>query len=224
LKDPLNLVITGVGGQGNILVSEILAKAASAVGLKVTVGESYGMSQRGGSVSSHIRISRKSLYGPIIPKGCADIIVAFEPVEAARAALELGSPRVKIIVNPRPVYPVDVQLGKCAYPEIGALLKKFKEISAQALTIESTELALQAGDPVVQNIVMVGALAGSGYLPIPHEIFRKVITKVVPQKALRINLDAYEMGFAKTAALTNETGSPGIPAACSHFEKRTVSS
>ncbi|MDD2444192.1 MAG: indolepyruvate oxidoreductase subunit beta [Desulfotomaculaceae bacterium] len=211
MKDPLNLAITGVGGQGNILVSEILAKAASAVGLKVTVGESYGMSQRGGSVSSHIRISRKSLYGPIIPKGCADIIVAFEPVEAARAALELGSPRVKIIVNPRPVYPVDVQMGKYNYPEIGALLNIFKEISAQALIIESTDLALQAGDPVVQNIVMVGALAGSGYLPIANEIFKKVITEVVPQKALRMNLNAYEMGFAKTNGLVNEAKSGVCP-------------
>lgn len=211
MKDPLNLAITGVGGQGNILVSEILAKAASAVGLKVTVGESYGMSQRGGSVSSHIRISRKSLYGPIIPKGCADIIVAFEPVEAARAALELGSPRVKIIVNPRPVYPVDVQMGKYNYPEIGALLKIFKEISAQALIIESTDLALKAGDPVVQNIVMVGALAGSGYLPIANEIFKKVITEVVPQKALRMNLNAYEMGFAKTNGLVNEAKSGVCP-------------
>jgi len=73
MRDPLNLVIAGVGGRGNILVSEILAKAAAAVGYKVTVGESYDMSQRGGSVTSHVRLSRKSLYGPIIPLGCADI-------------------------------------------------------------------------------------------------------------------------------------------------------
>lgn len=195
MKDPINLVITGVGGQGNILVSEILAKAASVEGFRVTVGESYGMSQRGGSVSSHIRLSRNCLYGPIIPAGHVDIIVAFEPVEAARIALALGSPKVKIIVNPRPVFPVHVLMGKCEYPEIGNLLKKIKEISAQTLIIESTVLAAQAGDPVVQNIIMVGALAGSGYLPILHETFEEIITKVVPQRALELNQLAFKIGF-----------------------------
>lgn len=195
MKDPINMVITGVGGQGNILVSEILAKAASVEGFRVTVGESYGMSQRGGSVSSHIRLSRNCLYGPIIPAGHVDIIVGFEPVEAARIALELGSPKVKIIVNPRPIYPVHVLMGKCVYPQITDLMEKIKGIAAQTLIIESTVLAAQAGDPVVQNIIMVGALAGSGFLPIPPETFEEVITRVVPQKALELNQSAFKIGF-----------------------------
>lgn len=195
MKEPLNIVIAGVGGQGNILVSGILAKAASLENLKVTVGESYGMSQRGGSVSSHIRLSRLTLYGPIIPAGCADVIVGFEPVEAARAALEFGSPSVKIILNPRPVYPVGVLMQKDTYPEIIDLIRKLEKISTQVLVIESTKLATQAGSPVVQNIVMVGALAGSGYLPIPKETFEQVINDVVPQKVLDLNQRAFKMGI-----------------------------
>jgi indolepyruvate ferredoxin oxidoreductase beta subunit len=195
LKEPLNVVIAGVGGQGNILFSEILAKAASVENFKVTVGESYGMSQRGGSVSSHVRLSREFLYGPIIPAGSADVIVGFEPVEAARAALEFGSPDVKIIVNPRPVYPVGVLMRKDIYPEIIGLIKKLKEISEQVVLIESTELATKAGNPVAQNIVMVGALAGSNYLPIAKEAFEEVIINVVPPKALELNQKAFLMGI-----------------------------
>ena len=195
MKDPMNLVIAGVGGQGNILVSEILAKAAAAVGYKVTVGESYGMSQRGGSVSSHIRLSRKLLYGPIVPAGSADVIVGFEPVEATRAALEFGSPGVKIIVNPRPVYPVGVLMGKDNYPDINILLREIKEISAQVVIIESTSIATQAGNPVVQNVVMVGALAGIGYTSIPKETFERIISLSVPEKNLDLNLKAFNLGY-----------------------------
>ena len=195
MRDPLNLVIAGVGGQGNIFVSEILAKAASAVGYKVTVGESYGMSQRGGSVTSHVRLSRKSLYGPIIPLGCADIIVGFEPVEAVRAAIEFGSPGVKIIVNPRPVYPVGVLMGKDNYPDIDVMLGKLKEISKQVFYIESTMLATKAGNPVMQNIVMIGALAGFNYMFIPKETFERIISQVVPEKVLELNKKAFLMGY-----------------------------
>jgi indolepyruvate ferredoxin oxidoreductase beta subunit len=116
-------------------------------------------------------------------------------VEAARIALELGSPKVKIIVNPLPVFPVHVLMGKCEYPQIEDLLEKIKGISAQTLIIESTVLAAQIGEPVVQNIIMVGALAGSGYLPIPHETFEEIIARVVPQKALELNQKAFKIGF-----------------------------
>ncbi|MDD4767919.1 MAG: indolepyruvate oxidoreductase subunit beta [Desulfotomaculaceae bacterium] len=195
MKDPMNLVVAGVGGQGNILISEILAKAAAAVGYKVTVGESYGMSQRGGSVTSHIRLSRKALYGPIIPAGCADVIIGFEPVETARAASDFGSHNVKIIVNPRPVYPVGVLMGKDNYPEIDILLGKLKDISEKVYYIESTAIASQAGNPVMQNIVMVGALAGFNHLFIPKDTFVRIICQVVPKKVLDLNKNAFNMGY-----------------------------
>lgn len=201
MKDPLNIVITGVGGQGNILVSEILAKAAAAEGFKVTVGESYGLSQRGGAVSSHIRLSQEFQYGAVIPAGHADIIVGFEPVEAARSAAALGHPGTKIILNPRPVYPVGVLTGGHAYPDPDELIKTLKDMSAEVLPIESSELAALAGDPVVQNIVMVGALAGSGYLPLSPATFTSVINAVVPERALEMNKQAFQLGFDAASAL-----------------------
>ncbi|TEB06051.1 indolepyruvate oxidoreductase subunit beta [Pelotomaculum schinkii] len=201
MKDPLNIVITGVGGQGNILVSEILAKAAAAEGFKVTVGESYGLSQRGGAVSSHIRLSQEFQYGAVIPAGHADIIVGFEPVEAARSAAALGHPGTKIILNPRPVYPVGVLTGGHAYPDPDELIKTLKDMSAQVLLIESSELAALAGDPVVQNIVMVGALAGSGYLPLSPATFTSVINTVVPERALEMNERAFQLGFDAACAI-----------------------
>ncbi len=201
MKDPMNLIISGVGGQGNILVSEILAKAAAAVGYKVTVGESYGMSQRGGSVSSHIRLSRKLLYGPIIPSGCAHVILGFEPVEAVRTALEFGSSDVKIIFNPRPVYPVGVLMGKDKYPAIDVLLNKLQDISAHVYCIESTNIASRAGNPVMQNIVMVGALAGFNHLYIPKETFIRIIGRVVPEKVLEPNIKAFNMGYVAAQEL-----------------------
>lgn len=194
MKDPLNIVIAGVGGQGNILVSEIVAKAAAAEGFKVTVGEAYGMSQRGGSVSSHIRLSREQIYGPVIPAGHADVIVGFEPVEAARAAVELGHPAVKIILNPRPVYPVGVLMGNHAYPDPEVLVATLSQLAGELLIVESTRLAAEAGDPIVQNIVMVGALAGSGYLPVPPDTFAKVMDQVVPEKSLELNRKAFQLG------------------------------
>jgi indolepyruvate ferredoxin oxidoreductase beta subunit len=205
MKDPLNIVVTGVGGQGNIMVSEILAKASAAEGFIVTVGESYGLAQRGGAVSSHIRLSREFQYGPVIPAGHADIIVGFEPLEAARAATALGHTEVKVIVNPRPVYPVGVLMGKHAYPDPDDLITDLKEMSAEVLTIESTALAAQAGDPVVQNIVMVGALAGSGFLPVPPETFISVINSVVPEKALEINERAFQLGFSAARGIKGLT-------------------
>ncbi len=203
MKDPMNLIISGVGGQGNILVSEILAKAAVAVGYKVTVGESYGMSQRGGSVSSHIRLSRKLLYGPIIPSGCAHVIIGFEPVEAARATLEFGSNDVNIIVNPRPVYPVGVLMGKDKYPAIDVLLNQLKDMSDHVYYIESTNIASRAGNPVMQNIVMVGALAGFNYLYIPKETFVRIIGQVVPERVLELNMKAFNMGYNAAQELSS---------------------
>jgi indolepyruvate ferredoxin oxidoreductase beta subunit len=153
------------------------------------------MSQRGGSVSSHVRLSRKSLYGPIIPLGCADIIIGFEPVEAVRAAMEFGSPGVKIIVNPRPVYPVGVLMGKDSYPDVDVLLSKLKAMSEQVYYIESTTLATKAGNPVMQNIVMIGALAGLNYMLIPKETFERTISQVIPEKVFELNKKAFQMGY-----------------------------
>lgn len=85
-KDPYNVIVTGVGGQGNVLASQLIGSVMVELGYKVTIGETYGASQRGGSVMSHLRISKNRQYGPLIPPKCADLVIALEPSEAARVS------------------------------------------------------------------------------------------------------------------------------------------
>ena len=117
IKDPLNIIICGVGGQGNILASELLAAALVEKGFNTTVGETYGVSQRGGSVMSHVRVSSLHQYGVLIPRGEADIIIGFEPIETLRVAREYGNKSTRIIFDTRPNYPLGVLVGEALYPD-----------------------------------------------------------------------------------------------------------
>ncbi len=192
--DCLNVIITGVGGQGNILASHILASAAIADGFHTVIGETYGQSQRGGAVMSHVRISKKMEYGPLIPRGGAHVIVGLEPMETLRVAAMYANPQTKVIVNPRPNYPLMVLYGAQEYPAVEELLARLKEITAEVKVIESTELAKEAGEAMASNVVMVGALAGSGWVPISLKTFKNVLKEVIPQKILQVNQQAFELG------------------------------
>jgi len=115
-KDPMNLIITGVGGQGNVLASQLIGRALVRQNFYVTIGETYGATQRGGAVMSHLRISRESQFSPLIPEGQADIVVALEPVEALRVIGQYGNPSVSAVVNSRPIFPTAVTVGDAEYP------------------------------------------------------------------------------------------------------------
>jgi indolepyruvate ferredoxin oxidoreductase beta subunit len=181
LEDPLNIIVTGVGGQGNIQASYIIASAALIEGFHVSVGETYGAAQRGGSVTSHIRLSRERQYGPLTQEG-----------------------KVHVIVNPRPVYPIDVLAGEAIYPPINKVLNAIKELVFSVHVVEATELAKKVGDVIFQNVVMVGCLAASEFTPIKTEAFRTAITELFADKGLDINLKAFEIGveeFKRTKPL-----------------------
>jgi indolepyruvate ferredoxin oxidoreductase beta subunit len=117
-EDPQNIIVSGVGGQGNMVASLILASAAVKGDLYVSAGETYGAAQRGSSVMSHVRVSKKGGYGPLIPKGMAHIVLGFEPTECLRAVGEFGNEKTKVFVNPKPVYSIDVLSGGAKYPSI----------------------------------------------------------------------------------------------------------
>jgi indolepyruvate ferredoxin oxidoreductase beta subunit len=193
--DCLNVIITGVGGQGNILASHILATAAIASNFHVTIGETYGQSQRGGAVMSHIRLSRDMSYGPLIPTGKAHVIVGLEPMEALRVAAYYANAQTRIIVNPRPNYPLMVLYGAQEYPAVDELLARLSEIAAIVKVVKGTDLAKEAGEAMASNVVMVGALAGSGWLPISVDMFMNVLKEVIPQKVLSINQSAFQLGI-----------------------------
>jgi len=193
-EDPLNIIITGVGGQGNIQASFIIASTAVQNGLFVSVGETYGASQRGGVVMSHIRLSEETQYGPLIPKGKAHVILGFEPVESLRTIGDFGNKETKAIVNPRPVYPIDVLSGEATYPATNEVLKAIKDLVYSVHVVEATELAKEAGDTLMQNIVMVGCLVASGFTPLKVETVRGVIKEIFAGKNPEANLKAFELG------------------------------
>lgn len=196
-KDPYNIIITGVGGQGNVMASRVLANMLVRRGLRVTIGETFGMSQRGGSVMSHLRVSAKEVWSPQIPKRQADLIVAIEPVEALRVLMEYGNPAVRVLVNMRPIYPVGVITGECDYPEPEVIRRAVAALSAEARFLDATAEALRLGNPILGNIVMIGAVAGLGVLPIDGDIFAQVIREGMPASRVEANLRAFAIGSAE---------------------------
>jgi len=194
VRDPLNLIITGVGGQGNVMISLIIGNAFVRNGYFVTVGETYGASQRGGPVMSHMRISKETQYSPFIPDGCADIILGMEPVETLRMLGRYGNPNVITIINPRPIYSIDVIVGAAEYPDLGKLVETVKELSAQTWIINATELSQKMGSPMFANAILIGALIGSGVLPLDKKSVEPVLRETFP-KEIEANLTAFNTGI-----------------------------
>ena len=193
-KDPYNLIITGVGGQGNVLASRVLGNLLAAKGLTITIGETFGASQRGGSVMSHMRISEKSAWSPQIPKGAADMVIALEPIEALRVLADYGSPKVKTITNTRSVYPVGVISGELNYPPLNDIRQWLEELSEKAWFLDATSAAMELGSPIFGNVMMVGALAATGALPIDRDSFEKVMIRTMGKEKTPANLKAFDMG------------------------------
>jgi indolepyruvate ferredoxin oxidoreductase beta subunit len=191
----VNVIIAGVGGQGNVVASEMLATALAKAGYRVSVGETFGASQRGGSVTSHVRAAREATPAPLIPKGMADIILGFEPLETLRVLAEYGRETTRVVVNPRPVFPLAVQQGQATYPEPADLMARLTDLAAEVLAVDATGLARQAGDVRAQNLAMVGALVGSGWLPFDADAVEPVLAERFSDDVLRRNLDAFRLGL-----------------------------
>ena len=194
-KDPLNIIVTGVGGQGNVLISQLLGKTLVKEGYHVTIGETYGASQRGGAVMSHVRISKNEQYGPFIPEGEADVILGLEPVEAMRVLAQYGNPDVTVIANSRPVYTMAVTTGMVEYPTKEEIEGMLKELSGRAWLVDATDIALELGAPILTNIVIAGALVGSEALPMSPEVFEGALRDSLPSDKLELNLKAARRGL-----------------------------
>ncbi len=192
--DPFNIIITGVGGQGNVLASRVLGNMLVRQGYAVTIGETFGATQRGGSVMSHLRIAKDGVWSPQIPKGRAHMIVSLEPAEAVRVLKDYGNEDVNILSNTRPVYPVSVIAGDVFYPPVDEIRSKVQALVPRARFIDATEEALKMGNPILSNIIMLGALSGFTPLPIRRSDFKAVISGFIPRDALDINLRAFDKG------------------------------
>jgi indolepyruvate ferredoxin oxidoreductase, beta subunit len=194
-KDPFNVIIGGVGGQGNVLASQILGQILVARGYVITIGETYGASQRGGAVMSHLRLSEKDQFSPLIPEGRCDLLVSLEPVEALRILEPYGHPGVMTLINTRPIFPMDVISGNVTYPEISKVIAKIQSLSRKTWSINATEIALQMGDAIFSNMAMLGALCATNTLPVDRQGFEETIKDLLPSHKLSDNLKAFDKGI-----------------------------
>lgn len=193
-SDPFNLVITGVGGQGNVLASRVLGNILSEKGYTVTIGETFGASQRGGSVMSHLRISEKATWSPQIPRGKAHVVISLEPTEALRVLADYGNPQVKTLCNTRPVHSIAVISGEFAYPEQEQLRQWIRDLSDAAWFLEATRAAMDMGNPILANIMMIGALSATGVLPVDADSFKTAISRTMTPDKVAVNCEAFDRG------------------------------
>ncbi len=182
-----NILLTGVGGQGILLASEVLSEVVLAAGLDVKKNEIHGMSQRGGSVVSHVRYGEK-IYSSIIPEGEVDILFSFEMLETCRY-LPLLRDTGRVIMNTWRIAPPSVALGQKSYPD-----NIVETISRQYPTtvVDGLELALEAGNSKAVNTVLLGAL--SQMLSFDRDLWITALKNMVPAKFLDVNLKAFELG------------------------------
>ena len=194
-QDPLNVIICGVGGQGNVLISSLIGTALNRKDYYVTVGDTFGASQRGGAVFSSVRISARKAYGPLVPEGKAHIIVGLETLETLRLLQKYGNPQVICITNTFTVYPVGVMANELEYPDYDELKETIKSLSKSALFIDATDMALRLGAQIAMNVIMAGALIGSGHLPLTRKDFEDEMRNFFPRNRMDLNLKAFEAGF-----------------------------
>jgi len=186
----LNIMIVGVGGQGTLLASRVLGNVALKKEYDVKVSEVHGMSQRGGSVVTYVRMGKK-INSPLIEKGEADIILAFEQLEALRW-IEYLKKNGKILINTQKIDPMPVIAGKAKYPE--SILEKIREVSENVITIDALSIAKECGNIKAVNMVLIGLMAK--YTDIEKDIWIEAMKETVPERFLDVNLKAFEKGFS----------------------------
>lgn len=190
--DAVRIFFTGVGGQGTLLATRMVGEAALAEGLPVTMSEIHGMAQRGGVVESSVVIGK--VFSPTIPDGEADILMAFEPLEALRAIPKCHAESL-IIASTAPIVPFTVAVGQSTYPEVAELEQAIKEKVPNLLWVDAVELARKAGSERASNTVLVGVLAGTGRLPIARSSWEEALQKTLPSRLVEINRQAFEAGY-----------------------------
>lgn len=186
--DTLQIMIVGVGGQGTLLASRILGKAFISQGMDVKVSEVHGMSQRGGSVVTYVKCGKK-VDSPIVDRGNADMIMAFEQLEAARF-LPYLKPGGKMIVNTQQIDPMPVITGTGVYPD--NIVQQLQSV-ANVVSIDALSLAKQAGSAKAVNVVLIGAMVKR--MGLDKEVYLKAVETTVPAKFKELNIKAFEMGY-----------------------------
>jgi indolepyruvate ferredoxin oxidoreductase beta subunit len=187
------LVIAGVGGQGTLLASRLIAQSSIDAGLPIKIGETYGMAQRGGPVMGHIQIG-EGAESPQIRPGEADALLGFEIGEGVRRGVTYLKEGGLALVNTRKFPPVEVISGMMEYPSEESLLSLLEEITSDIAKFDATSLAEEAGDAIATNMVMLGAIVESGKLPFDEEVVTAALSNSVRAAYLETNLKAFGLG------------------------------
>ncbi|MEN6620255.1 MAG: indolepyruvate oxidoreductase subunit beta [Smithella sp.] len=183
-----SILLAGVGGQGILRASDIMCMVMMKAGLDVKKSEVHGMAQRGGCVTSHVRYGKK-VYSPLAGQGTIELLVAFEKMEALRY-LDSLSKDASIIVNVEELYPPSVNLGDADYPD--DIIPFLKKNYSRVIEIDATVLAKRAGSVKAANVVLLGAM--SNLMDIEPAVWEAVIKESFPEKLIKLNLDAFQMG------------------------------
>lgn len=189
----LRIFFTGVGGQGTLLATRLVGEAALEEGLPVAMSEIHGMAQRGGVVESSVVVG--NVCSPTIADGEADIVLAFEPLEAARALPKCHS-KTLVISSTVPVVPFTVATGQAEYPAIEDLLGAVRSRVASVIEVDTAALARDAGSERAANLVMLGVLAGTGRLPVSMKSWQEALRRILPERVQEVNRRAFQTGYS----------------------------
>jgi indolepyruvate ferredoxin oxidoreductase beta subunit len=189
----VNILLVGVGGQGILTTSGIIARAALKAGVNVVTAETHGMAQRGGSVEVHVRLG--DVHSPLIPYAGADVVVALEPVEAARYAQYINE-NTLVILNNRTIVPTTVSAGLATYPKFEDILATLEKITKKIKVVEASKIANEvAGTVQATNVVVIGMLLKLIDLPIDYGKFEETVKEVFPERLREANLKALKAGY-----------------------------
>ena len=188
-----NIQLVGVGGQGVLLASTVLGNAAVAEGMEAVMSEVHGMAQRGGSVQCSVRIGQ-DIYSPLIPKGGADLLLGFEPVETLRSVTSV-SRGAYIITNTSPVVPISVSIGQGTYPSLDEIIEALRSVNDHVVAVDATAKAIEAGRAITANAVLIGAIAAVKGFPLSKQRVLDALLEAVPAKARDVNVKAFELGY-----------------------------
>ena len=186
------IVFIGVGGQGNLLASRLLGEAALSLDIPAVVSEIHGMAQRGGIVESAVLLG--DVTSPIVSNAEADVLLGFEPLETLRGLGKCNKDTI-VITNTHPLPPFTVAVGQGTYPPVDKALDMIRSKAKKVIALDGNAMAAKAGNPLSLNMVMLGALIGSGTIPVGEEDMKKTVSTSTKEAFLEANLKAFDLGL-----------------------------
>jgi indolepyruvate ferredoxin oxidoreductase beta subunit len=195
-----NVTVAGIGGQGSVVLAQLIAAAARIDGFEVQTGETLGMAQRGGSVISFVRYGKK-IYTPLVPEHETHILISLEPAEALRSIRYVG-PNTTIILNTKEKRPLSVLLGEQKYPTLKEIETTLKSAGAKTYAINAAELAEKAGNAKSANACLLGGMATLDS-HIKLDSYKAALKEILSERSLQVNMQAFSLGYEAVSALRN---------------------